>query len=176
MRSFINKCEDSLIGILLVAITLLVFIEVVARFGFNTGIHWAQEATLLLAGWMVLLGASWALRERAHIGVDFLVDQLSARTRPWVIGFGVLCSLLYCGLFAYGGWVYLGKMKMIGLELEDIAMPKWIASLVMVLGFVLLAYRLLELGYNLIRGRDDRFHVHKENAVSRAFDEQEEKA
>lgn len=174
MRQLINKAEDALIGILLVLTTLLVFIEVVLRFGFDTGLHWSQELTSILVGWMVLLGASWALRERAHIGVDFLLEKFSEKVRPWVVAFGCLASLAYCVMIGYGGYVYLSKMKLIGLELDDIPMPKWIAYSVMVIGFVLLGYRILEILFNVIRGKDDTFHVHQANDVSKAFDESEE--
>ena len=178
MKKFFHQCEDVLIGLLLVSTTLLVFGEVVARFVFNAGIHWAQEATLLMSGWMILLGASWAVRERAHIGVDILVDALSPNVRRWVLLVGVVACLFYCGLFLYGGWVYLSKLHMIGIELEDIAIPKWVATSVLIIGFGLLALRILELGINLLRGKDDAFHVHKENHVSKAFLEadQEEKS
>lgn len=174
MRDYINRLEDIIIGLLLVLTTLLVFVEVVLRFGFNTGLHWSQEMTTILVGWMVLLGASWALRERAHIGVDFLVEKFSFQARRWIVGIGCLASLVYCSLIGYGGYVYLSKMKMIGLELEDIPVPKWIAFSVMVIGFVLLGYRILEILFNVIRGKDDTFHVHQANDVSRAFDESEE--
>ncbi|MDO6474100.1 TRAP transporter small permease [Alteromonas sp. 1_MG-2023] len=174
MRQFINRMEDALIGILLVLTTLLVFVEVVLRFGFNTGLHWSQELTSILVGWMVLLGASWALRERAHIGVDFLLEKFSSKVRPWIIAAGCMASLTYCVLIGYGGYVYLSKMKLIGLELDDMPVPKWIAYSVMVIGFVLLGYRILEILFNIIRGKDDTFHVHQANDVSKAFDESEE--
>ena len=174
MRDFINRAEDIIIGLLLVLTTLLVFVEVVLRFGFNSGLHWSQEMTNILVGWMVLLGASWALRERAHIGVDFLVEKFSANVRRWIVGLGCIASLVYCCLIGYGGYVYLSKMKMIGLRLDDIPVPKWIAFSVMVIGFVLLGYRVLEILFNVIRGKDDTFHVHQANDVSRAFDETEE--
>lgn len=174
MRDFINKLEDTIIGLLLVLTTLLVFVEVVLRFGFNTGLHWSQEMTTILVGWMVLLGASWALRERAHIGVDFLIEKLPAKARRWFVGLGCIASLVYCGLIGYGGYVYLTKMKMIGLTLDDMPVPKWIAFSVMVIGFVLLGYRIFEILFNVVRGKDDTFHVHQANDVSRAFDESEE--
>lgn len=174
MRQIINRAEDVLIGVLLVMTTLLVFIEVVLRFGFDTGLHWSQELTSLLVGWMVLLGASWALRERAHIGVDFLLDKFSDKVRPIIVAIGCIASLAYCGLLGYGGYTYLSKMKLFGLELDDIPVKKWVAFSVLVIGFVLLGYRILEILFNVIRGKKDTFHVHKANEVSKAFEESEE--
>ena len=54
VRNLVTKLEEGFLSLLLVSMTLLVFAEVVARFGFNAGIHWAQEVTLLIAAWFVL--------------------------------------------------------------------------------------------------------------------------
>lgn len=156
----INRLEGILIGLLLVSITLLVFVEVVLRFAFNTGLHWGQEVTLLLSAWMILLGGAWAVREQAHICVDALVERVSPKLKKLMLILAVALSLLYCGIFFYGSWVYLGKMKMIGIELDDIAMPRWIAESVLLIGFGLLALRLTELGYKIWRGEAHGFHVH----------------
>lgn len=59
MVKFLHRFEETAIGILLVAMTLLVFVEVVLRFVFNTGLFWAQEVTLYMSAWLVLIGASW---------------------------------------------------------------------------------------------------------------------
>lgn len=75
-RNLVTRIEEGILSLLLVAMTLLVFAEVVARFGFNAGIHWAQEATLLMAGWFVLFGASYGVKVGAHIGVDVFVKML----------------------------------------------------------------------------------------------------
>ena len=158
----INHLEDIIIGKLLVLVTLLVFAEVVARFVFNTGIHWAQEATLLLSAWMVLLGCAWAVREKSHICVDALLDHLPAPTRRWVVLFSVAVALVYTGMFGYSSWVYVSKLKMIGIPLEDIDMPKWVATSGLLFGFFMLAVRLLELAWEVWQGKADSFHKHRE--------------
>ncbi len=58
LKNIIHKIEEGFLSILLVSMTVLVFAEVVARFVFNHGIMWAQELTLIINSWMVLIGAS----------------------------------------------------------------------------------------------------------------------
>jgi len=138
--------------------TLLVFAEVVARFGFNTGIHWAQEVTLLTCGWFVLLGASYGVKVGAHIGVDVFVKMLPPGVHRGVTLLAIVLCLIYCGLFLYGGWIYVAKLKMIGIELEDVAMPRWVTTSVLVIGFGLLAFRFAQLGLKVLRHEADGFH------------------
>ena len=160
MNTFIrwsHAVEEAIIQLLLVATTLLVFIEVILRFGFNTGISWSQEATLLLGGWLVLFGASYGIRVGAHIGVDAFVRVLSRGTRRVVSFIAVILCLVYCALFLYGSWIYLGKMKKIGIPLEDIHFPLWIAHSILFIGFVLLTIRFLELMWMIFTDKTDGF-------------------
>ena len=158
----INRLEDIIIGKLLVVVTLIVFAEVIARFVFNTGIHWAQEATLLLSAWMVLLGCAWAVREKSPICVDAMLDRLPTGIRRYVVLFSIGVALVYAGMFGYSSWIYVSKLKMIGIPLEDIDIPKWVATSGLLFGFGMLTIRLLELAWEVWKGDADSFHKHRE--------------
>lgn len=158
VRNLVTHIEEAILSLLLLSMTLLVFAEVVARFGFNAGIHWAQEVTLLLSAWFVLFGASYGVKVGAHIGVDVFVKMLPAGVYRGVTLIAVALCLFYCGLFLYGSWIYLAKMKMIGIELEDLPIPKWTVMTILLIGFGLLALRFLQLGWKVLKGEADGFH------------------
>jgi len=155
---FVNKTEEAIISLLLVAMTLLVFYEVILRFGFGTGISWGQEGTLLLSAWFVLLGASYGIKVGSHIGVDAFVRLFRPLGQRIITAVALILSLVYCGLFLYGSWVYLEKMHLIGIELEDIPIPAWVAHSILLIGFGLLSVRLIILLYQVARGSATGFH------------------
>ena len=49
-----ERLEEGLIALLLAAMTLLTFAQVVLRYGFNSGFVWALETTTYLFGWLIL--------------------------------------------------------------------------------------------------------------------------
>ncbi len=156
---FFNKLEENIIALLLVSMTLLVFVEVILRFGFHTGFMWIEELTLHISAWMVLFGVSYGVRVGAHIGVDALVKNVSL---PLQRIFGIIAvslSMLYCALIGYGAWVYLDKIHSIGIELEDLPVPKWIAHSILLFGMILLAFRLGTLLLQIIRGEATGFEM-----------------
>jgi C4-dicarboxylate transporter DctQ subunit len=153
-----NQVEEGIIGLLLVATTLLVFADVVLRFGFDTGLLWSQELTLYMSAWFVLFGASYGLKMGAHIGVDAFVRLLPTAGQRAVSLLAVVLSLAYCGLFGYGAWVYLAKLKKIGLLMEDMSVPMWIGRSILLLGLVLLSVRLLILLWRIATGRATGFN------------------
>lgn len=153
----INRAEEAIICILLVLTTLLVFVDVVMRFGFNTGFMWSQELTLHMSGWFVLFGASYGLKVGSHIGMDAFVKLFPRTGRRILTSIAALLAISYCGLIFYGSWVYLAKMKMIGIDLEDLPVPTWIAHSILVIGFTFLIIRLLIILWSVITDKADGF-------------------
>jgi C4-dicarboxylate transporter, DctQ subunit len=157
MIAILHRIEEGIIAFLLVAMTLLVVVEVVMRFGFGAGFLWGQELTLHLSAWFVLFGISYGLRVGAHIGVDAVVKLLPPKIKRAASALALILSLVYCGLFLYGSWIYLAKMKKIGIELEDIPIPAWEAHSILLIGFGLFSFRLLEMLWGVYRGTSEGF-------------------
>ena len=79
--SFVDRIEETLIALLLGLMTIVTFANVIARFGFNSNILWALELTVFCFGWLVLLGASYAVKKHAHLGVDAIINMLRLPAR-----------------------------------------------------------------------------------------------
>ena len=154
---FINRAEEAIICILLVFTTLLVFVDVVMRFGFNTGFMWSQELTLHMSAWMVLFGASYGLKVGSHIGMDAFVKLFPPIGRRILTAIAATLAITYCGLIFYGSWIYLKKMHLIEIELEDIPVPAWIAHSLLLFGFLFLIIRLLMILWSVITGKAEGF-------------------
>ena len=54
----VNEIEETLIALILGAMTIITFVNVVLRYGFGSGLSWGLEVTVFLFAWLVLLGAS----------------------------------------------------------------------------------------------------------------------
>jgi TRAP-type C4-dicarboxylate transport system permease small subunit len=67
---------ETLIALALAVMVVLVFGNVVLRYGFNSGITVSEEISRWLFIWMTFLGAVVALREHGHLGVDMVVQRL----------------------------------------------------------------------------------------------------
>lgn len=105
-ESFIDRIEETLIAFLLGAMTLLTFANVVARKGFNSNILWGLELTVFLFGWLVLLGASYAVKKGAHLGVDAILNMVSAPVRRVLGLISVGVCIVFTLLLLKGAWDY----------------------------------------------------------------------
>lgn len=96
---------EFLIALMLALMVVLVFGNVVLRYGFNSGIAVSEEVSRWLFIWITFLGAVVALRERAHLGVDMLVSRLPVAGKKLCLAASYLCMLyilwlLYAGSLA----------------------------------------------------------------------------
>lgn len=105
-RHATDRIEETLIAAILGVMTLLTFANVVARYGFNSNIFYALELTVFLFAWLVLLGASYAVKKTLHLGVDAIVNMVSPRSKRVLGLISVTVCILYALLLLKGSWDY----------------------------------------------------------------------
>lgn len=118
-----NKIVDGYFTLLKIIITLclatmvvLVFGNVVLRYGFNMGITASEEISRLLFVWLTFLGAIVALREHGHLGVDMLVRRLPSVGKK-------ICLVVSHLLMIYVSWLMLDGSWSQTLINIDVAAP-----------------------------------------------------
>ena len=102
----VHEFEETAIAVILGLMTIITFINVVLRYGFNTGLIWGLEAVTFLFAWLVLFGMSYAVKITAHLGVDAVINLFSAPTRRLIALFAVVICIIYAGLLMKGAWDY----------------------------------------------------------------------
>ncbi|GGE28807.1 C4-dicarboxylate ABC transporter permease [Primorskyibacter flagellatus] len=102
----IDRIEETAIAFILGLMTLITFANVVARYVFNSNILWALEATVFLFAWMSLLGAAYAVKKGAHLGVDAIIALLPATARRIVGLVAVAVCVIFSFLLLKGAWDY----------------------------------------------------------------------
>ncbi len=106
MKSFMDRIEETLIAVLLGLMTVLTFANVVARYLFNSNLFFALELTVFMFAWLVLLGASYAVKKNAHLGVDAIINMVRPNPRRILGLLSVLACIIYAMLLLKGSWDY----------------------------------------------------------------------
>jgi len=118
----VNAIEETLIAVILGLMTLVTFANVIARYVFNANILWALETTVFLFAWLVLLGASYCVKVRAHLGVDVVLNMVSPGMRKVLALISVAACLVFSILLLIGAWNYwapFAAMPMLDGTLKD---------------------------------------------------------
>lgn len=106
MGKVVNEIEETVIAVLLGLMTIITFANVIARFAFNSNILWALELTVFLFAWLVLLGASYAVKTHSHLGVDAIVNLLAPKPRRVLALISVAACLVFSLLMLKGAYDY----------------------------------------------------------------------
>ena len=174
----IDDIEETSIALCLGLMTLITFANVVARYVMNSNILWALELTVFLFAWLVLMGASYAVKKHIHIGVDVVLNAVSPGPRKILAILSVAACLAFSILLLIGSWNYWYPFitERAWLETEDIPMPdmfmfladwfnegepyekvpRFIPYLALPLGMALLTFRFLQVGWQVITGKLDK--------------------
>lgn len=137
---------EAVIAAMLALMVVLVFGNVVLRYGFNSGITVSEEVSRWLFIWMTFLGAIVALREHGHLGVDMVVQRLPAAGKK-------ACLALGHGVMLYIVWLlWQGSLAQARIN-WDVTAPTTGASMAIVYaaGLVFAACAALILSIDLVR-------------------------
>ncbi len=102
---------------LTLAMVLIVFFVVVARYGFSWGRVWIQESYVWLHGVVFMVGAAYTLLHEGHVRVDVFYRGASARYKAWIDLLGALFLALPTVLVVL--WVALPYVATSWAKLES---------------------------------------------------------
>jgi len=95
-------------ALLLAAMVVMVFSNVVLRYAFNSGFSASEELASWSLTWLTYTAALIALRDHGHLGFDSAVKKLP----PWGQRASLILSQLLmiglAGLFLHGSWLQTG--------------------------------------------------------------------
>jgi len=95
------KAIEAVLVATLAAMVVMVFGNVVLRYGFNSGITVTEEVSRILFVWLTFLGAVPVMRQHGHLGVEMVVGTLPAGGRR-------LCRII-CDILIIGCCIVFGR-------------------------------------------------------------------
>jgi len=109
------KLLELLVVVCMVAMVIMVFGNVVLRYGFNSGITISEEMARYCFIWLTYIGAMVAMRDGAHLGVDTLIKNLPLRGKQ-------VCFVLSQGLMLFCNVLFLmGTYEMHNLQVTNVS-------------------------------------------------------
>ncbi|MDN5568547.1 MAG: TRAP transporter small permease [Paracoccus sp. (in: a-proteobacteria)] len=139
--------ERTLLDLAVLALVLLgsvIFINVVMRSAFGTGLPDAIIMVRELMVAAVILPMAAATAERAHVAVTFISDRMPENIRAWLIVLGHLIGVLALLPLLYAAQRMLGQTWASGeFYYGDLNLPRWPGLALFFAGLVLMWVRLV---------------------------------
>jgi TRAP-type C4-dicarboxylate transport system permease small subunit len=145
MLKRLSQIELAVCVLLLATITGLVFVAAIMRF-FGHPLIWSVDMAQLLFIWLCMFGATRAMRQKSHLGMEILSKRLGYRRQLWL---EMACSVVIIAFLAILTWqgialTLLNRERTFGDSTLSYA---WVTAAVPA-GCVMLA---VALAYNMVR-------------------------
>ena len=95
-------------------LVLVIFVDVVMRYLFNTSFVFTQELEWHLFAFIFLIGAGYTLLHDGHVRVDIIYQRLGLKGRAWINLLGVIFFLIPgCLMVMITSWKFVANSFMI---------------------------------------------------------------
>lgn len=129
-RPLSQRIAMGAMALCLAVMAVAVFVNVVLRYGFGSGIAASEELSRLLFVWMVFIGATAAYPVGEHLAFTSLLLPLRQRPRALLAMSRLIHTLVIVatGLVAWGAWQQVvvgldGKSPVIGYSMALLPLP-----------------------------------------------------
>lgn len=104
MKRFFLKFEENVAALFMGGLLFVLFLQVFTRYVLNDPLSWTEEAARYIYVYIVFLGASAAISDRSHVGIDYFAKALPVGAQ-WIVSLLVnLAILVVLALLVYWGW------------------------------------------------------------------------
>jgi TRAP-type C4-dicarboxylate transport system permease small subunit len=143
-----TRLIDYLMALSLALMVILVFGNVVLRYGFSVGISASEELSRYLFVWLIFLGAAVGLYRRDHIGVNAFVRMLPRTGQMAMAVVGELlmvgcCVVLVMGSVSQAIINHHNSSPGTNLPVSFLYAPAAIAAVIMCLVLVVSLFRIV---------------------------------
>lgn len=141
-------------------LVLFLVISVFSRYAMDLGLPWSDELARLLFAWIVLVGFAIAVRHRANVGVDWLVNKLPLRGRLVMALVQDVIILAFSVFFTWEAWVTVGFSMMQRMPALDVTIA-WMYGSALAGGVLMIVYAIANL-VDTMQGRIPPSHIELE--------------
>ena len=139
---WLNKAESALLIVLLIAMVLLAFAQVLLRMVFSMGIIWGDIFLHHAVLWIGFLGGALAISNKRHINIDAITHFLSPRIRSGFALFTYLFAAVVCVLLSIAAVNFMKDEISSGTYVFG-EIPSWYAETIIPVGFGLFVFHFL---------------------------------
>jgi len=103
MKAFFKNFAENITGIFLIIITVLIFLDVLARSAIGFSSAGIEELCIILFIYTIFFGTAVATRDEKHLSVDSIYRLLPAKAQFVTSLLGELLSLIFFTVLTFSG-------------------------------------------------------------------------
>lgn len=140
----LQKATFAFIGILIIALSIIVFSSVIGRYFFSSPLKWAFDSSIWFTGMIAFVSGGYVLYNDQHVRVDLLYEKLSPRLKSVIDLITALFIILMVLAFVWVGYEQTLKYYLQGSKSSSgLNIYLWIQWLMIPVGGILLGIQVV---------------------------------
>lgn len=95
--------------LLMLAMVVIIFAQVVARYALSNSLSWSEEIGRYIFVWMTFIGSAIAVRNKLHVALDMFVVRLPRSLQKLCLMISYVSMMIFTGVVVYGGYKFVLK-------------------------------------------------------------------
>lgn len=149
--NILDKLEEIILVILMVAMTISVVIQVFSRTVLNVSPSWTEEVARYMLVWITFVGASLGAKRGAHMGVEAFTMILPKKVQKAVAAITWLICAAFTAITCVNSISILQLQMATGQVSAAIQLPMWIPYAGVTVGMFLMTIRFIQSFVNTVR-------------------------
>ncbi|MDO8283818.1 MAG: TRAP transporter small permease [Burkholderiaceae bacterium] len=93
--------------LLMLAMVVVIFTQVIARYAFDNSLSWSEEVGRYIFVWITFLGAVMAVRNRQHVSLDMFVKILPSSFQKIFLIVSYFSMMIFTAVLIFGGFKFV---------------------------------------------------------------------
>ncbi len=144
IKKFVQNIEEYTCAVLLSAMSVIVFWQVICRFLLHLPLRWSEELSIFILVWVTFLGASIGVKRGAHVGIEAFVILLPKKVQHFMKIVAYILSASFFVLLIFLGFSIVKSQMMTGQVSPAMRIPMYYAYLAVPIGSIFISIRFIQ--------------------------------
>ena len=141
MKYIMDHLEEFFMIPLIFAMSIIIFIQVIMRYVFQSSLTWSEEMARYMFVWLVYFSVSYTARREKHIRIDAAINLYPKKMRPYIELVSEIIVLGFAIFIAITGYTVFGKIAWSGQMSPAMRIPMQFVYAAPMIGLGLTAIR-----------------------------------
>ncbi len=142
LKTFLNNIELYCSTVLFIALTILLFVNVVARYVMQHSFAWIEEVSTIMFVWMIWFAISAAVTTRKHLRIDFVLEMVPFKVKKVML---IISNVIFFGFDIWFIYQMMGIIQRLGSsQTTMLRLPQQIVYSIIPIGLVLSMVRIVQ--------------------------------
>lgn len=171
-KKFLNEFEIYFGAVIFIAMTALLFVQVVTRYVLHKSFTWTEEISTIFFVWMVYAGVAAAVLRRKHLRIDAFVEAMPFKTKKVLLIISNIVFIIFMFYLIFPLSTIVSNYAARNATTPLLKFPNAVAYGMLPVTFGLTCIRLVQEIIRLAREREEDLGVSKPTIDMAALEEE----